>query len=69
MAVTTDHDNSYASRTATEPTQRTVNRVAGRGPLAPLTEGNPIWKNNGGSTARTINLTGTAEPRRTSTGR
>ena len=65
MAVITDHDQSYAARTSSEPTQRTANRVAGRGPYAPAKEGTPIWYNEGTSVAKTINVTGTAEKRRT----
>jgi len=65
MAVITDNDTAYASRTATEPTTRTSKRVAGLGVLAPLKEGNPIWYNEGTSVAKTINVTGTPEKRRT----
>jgi len=65
MAVITDHDGSYASRTLTEPEQRTFNRVASRGPLSNAKEGNPIWYNEGASVAKTINVAGFAEKRRT----
>jgi hypothetical protein len=69
MAVITDNDTAYAARTATEPTTRTAKRAASVGLFSNLMEGNPQWYNNGGSVARTINVTGTAEKRRTATGR
>jgi hypothetical protein len=65
MAKITDHDNAYAARVTTEPSQRTANRVAGRGPIAPLREGNPQWYDDDTTLlVRTINRTGTPEKRR-----
>lgn len=43
MSKITDQDNSYGSRTSSEPVARTVSRVNGKGPLAPLRAGNPLW--------------------------
>lgn len=65
MARVTNHDNSYASRTAAEPVARTVERVAGRGPLASATEGNPLWYNDDTTLlSKTINRLGVSEKRR-----
>lgn len=46
MARITNHDVAYAARTAAEPNARTVSRVAGRGFLNSLTEGNELWYND-----------------------
>ena len=43
MSKITNHDGSFASRSSSEPANRTAQRVAGRGPLTSATPGNPIW--------------------------
>jgi hypothetical protein len=65
MAKITNHDGSYSARSASEPNPRTLQRVAGRGPLSSTTPGNPTWYNDDTTLlSKTINRTGSPEKRR-----